>query len=248
MYRLLTALLLLVVCASALRGQENVTFYVQPAESFLRVDGRVFELKKSNTIRLAPGTYNVELWAPKFDVREVPITVEAGKPTVVREGLRTVTAEYNSYRAELSTYNTNRLKRVLGEGSIAALSVGLAAVAATGRNNKLDELRDYTERQRTLYDDGVFDGAEQFLKNYNDGRAEFDDVRREHNTIVVGTSILAALGVAVLVKRFMSKNRKRYVRPTYNPVNPFQSGTTHFERPRVKLGGSTNPIGLTLQF
>lgn len=234
-------------CLGSLYGQQ-ATFNVFPAGGFVRINGTTLDLIQTKTIDLSPGTYDAEIWVPKFEVNRVQVVVEADKPVVVNHTMKTLSADFNAYREELSRFRTARLKRTLTDGAVVGVVGGLTYVALTGNKNKINELEALIANRQSAYANAIaLARIEEAKTQYNNAIAEYESVEKTHNTLVVSTGILAVVGAGLAVKYFTNKNRAGEERPVYRAGDPFAYFSAA-PKTSLHLGTSTSLLGFTLRF
>lgn len=227
---------------------QTVVFNVSPGGGFVRVAGEVLNLSENKTLELTPGTYEAEIWAPRFKVARKEFVVEAGRPTVVNLAMITRADDYDGFQDRVSQYNTAKLKRSLADGAVVGITTGLAYVTLTGRRDDLNDLEDLIENRRITFISAVTPSQiEGVATEYNNAVASYEDIQNSHNTLVVTTGILAAVGTLFAVKYFTSKSRFKEKRPVYAAENPFV-GTAPRLKSSLHLGTSSSLLGLTLKF
>jgi len=245
---LLLLLVGIMIFPSSSFAQELVTFNILPRTAFVKVDGQLLDLSKKKSVKLSPGQYTVEVWAPEFEVLKESIQVEAGKPLSVNLGLKTQSSAYKEYSNARTRYNTAVLKRTLKDGTFVLVTGGLTYAALTGRKGKLNELEDLINNRSSAYDLAVQpDRIESITSQYNQAVTDYEDTQKTHNTIVTVTSVLAVASSVASYFYFKSEGRKKLVKPVFSADNPLAAKSLQ-KRSYLSPGTSNSLFGLTLNF
>lgn len=224
---------------------QNVTFVTTPPNTFVRVNGTVLNLSKQRALELAPGTYEAEFWAPNFEVEKKTIKVEVGKPTVVRKAMKKLSAEFNAHRDEISRYNTELLKRGIGDGAFIltplALAYGTLRANSNGLTNEESELVTAEAdilRARVRYENSIDPVFIEFARqNYEDSVERFEKLESDRNTFIVVGSVLTVITTGLTI-RYFTKWRKKLARPVLKKDNPFVHQTKPTISPSFGLTAS----------
>ncbi|SEP99672.1 hypothetical protein [Neolewinella agarilytica] len=237
-----------IIFPSSSSAQELVTFNILPKTAFVRVDGQLLDLSQKTSIKLLPGQYVVEVWAPEFEVLKESIQVEAGKPLSVNLGLKTQSSAYKEFSNARTRYNTAVLKRTLKDGTFLFVTGGLTYAALTGRKGKLNELEDLINNRSNAYDLAISpDRIESIASQYNQAVADYEDTQKTHNTIVTVTSVLAVASGVATYFYFKGDGRKKLVKPVFSAENPL-AGSSFRKRSYLSPGTTESLFGLTLNF
>jgi hypothetical protein len=246
----LSILLIVGLYACGLFGQQaqTVTFNIVPANSLIRVDGKVVDLSKQRTISLRPGTYNLEVWASEFVVEQEEIVVEAGRPLVVNKGLRSLTPEYVAYRDELSAYRTDKAGRKFINGTMVAANLGLAYLVFFPKRQQALKIKEEIDMVLVEYNEAVSLGTVSgFRDEYNKLVEDYKKLEDQSNTrIKIGVPIMAvsAAATAFLIHR---RSKKVLVEPTFTPKNPF-AAFWHKSTPFFTMNTTSGNAGLVFKF
>lgn len=240
-------LLALATLASTLAAQQTVRFNVQPADAFVRIDGRVLDLRDTTTIELAAGTYQAEIWAPGYTLNKRTVTVEEEDQTVTYT-LRNRSAAYRDHEDAVKDRQARVVKRAIVDVSFLAATAGATYLAITGRNERLDELEATIATNAADYRAAV-SPAElgQIRRDYEAAVSEHEDVQASHNLITVAATAVAVTGAFFTVRRFFLGKRGEYPRPVFTPDDPFDV----LDEPagvRLDVGVRGNGVGVTLRF
>ena len=248
--RCVITLCLLFCCLQFSYAQQTLSFAIVPQASFVRVDGRVLDLRRERSIELAPGRYVVELWAPRFTILTDTIEVISGQDKTYAKGLRQLAPDFEDYRQEERRYNTARIGRTALKG-VALLTTGaFTYTAIRGRRSRLSGLRDEASTLLTEYENGVVEGV--VLGNrerYEAVQDKYADARTTHWLVTAGFAGAAALTTYCYIKLRKKHRTSPLQKPVYESPNPFLEPAGPATGYRGwQPGTATTPIGLTLTF
>ena len=227
---------------------QTVTFNVIPNGAFVRIDGQVLELSKQRSVLLKPGTYQAEIWAPRFQVQTKEVTVLPNQPTAVSVGLRTLEDDYKKYQDELSLFRGDRFRRTLTGGAAVVTNLGLGYLLLVERGRKGRDIAADLTATRAAYDVTVgVDDIRGIRDRYDELLVEYEEVKDAQRTRFIAAIPILALtagGTALLFRRWARAERTE---PTYTPSNPFV-GALRSSRPYFAHDGTTGSVGFTLNF
>lgn len=234
---------------------QQVTFVVSPANAFVRVNGQVLDLSKKNTLELAPGTYEMEFWAPNFDVEKEMILVEATKPNIIRKGMKNISARYENFKAERSKYVTKKFGRGLIDFSVVGATLFIANASLqtrkTGPNNESSDIaivQREIDANREIAETSINPNSIARARvEYTALTAEYAELQQERNGRILLGSVATAIGTGLAVFYF-AKLRKQIERPVLETNNPFVQNVKPSILPSFTLGRVGGQAGFTLTF
>ncbi|OAV44691.1 hypothetical protein [Lewinella sp. 4G2] len=250
MFKYLFSLALCLGCCWSLTAQNAVTFNVLPGNAFIRVDGQVLDLSETKLYEFSPGVYSAKIWAPQFEIITKEFTVEAGKPLVVNAALKTVSAEYESFREASFERDLERFKRTFVDVTALAMAGAGTYAALTGGGADVDGAESFVTNSRLAYRAAVTPSEIVDTRDdFDAALADFEDEQDSYNRNVVIGSVVAAAGVGLVVYRFLIRKRDPQPRLKYAPANPFlEQRQTLRDAVRLRPGTTQTPFGLTLNF
>jgi hypothetical protein len=241
-------ILLLCFCAAPVFGQE-VVFNVSPRDAFVRINGEVFDLSGQKKVRLTPGTYQAEIWAPGFEVKTKSIEVKAGKTEIVNFGLKTKAQPFEDYQEVLSEYKTAKLKRSLSGATLIAANAGLSYFMFISQYRTGKKAEDKIEELQELYDTNTsFIGFGFIQEEYSKALVEHEEIKRKHDRRTkIGIPVVAALTAATAYLFYRRAKDRKLKKPVYTPKNPFVSVLQRTE-PLIVVTENRSSVGFALKF
>jgi hypothetical protein len=239
--------LLLCFCVAPIFGQQ-VTFNIVPKGAFVRINGEVLNLSEKNSITLPAGTYEAEIWAPRFEVVNKTIELTAGRNEAVNLGLKVFTDGFSKYREKISKYNTDRLSRRLGGGSLVAANAALAYFMFGSQYRKGKKIEDRIAKFQGAYADNTsFIGFGFIRDQYNMALEEHREIKDRHDVRTKIGIPLVGLTAAAATYFFYRQSKQKLVKPKFIPANPFVGALLRVE-PNFAFSENQGTVGLTFKF
>jgi hypothetical protein len=212
------------LCCCAQSGG-TLEFDVKPEASFARVAGQVVDLSSNLEIELPAGQYNVELWAPGFEINKEEVTVTAGQRVFVRKGLTNVNSNYREFEEKLDVYRRTKGGRLFTGIGLLAVNAGAAFLVTTGKYREANNTIQKLEILQTNYANALAPEELAITVAAYEGRLEeFRSAKSAHETrLNIGIPVLLATTAATVY--FISRRAKKrpLVRPVFAANNPFVS-------------------------
>lgn len=245
----LLSLLLLFVCGLQLSAQDgSIKFTISPKDAFVRIDGNVLEVSKQNTLRLVPGNYEIEVWAPRFEIFKQTITITAGEQLDYRKGLTILATDFGDYRETDDVYRKAKLNRNITLGSILLANAITTVSYRLGLESNIDGLKKQADEARRNYERAIDQFSIDLYANaYATLRAEYNaEIKRRDNFTKIATpALLLSYGVsAFFVVKLLSK---KIDKPSYAPENPFLSLINKYQ-PSLMVSNNQLGLGINLKF
>lgn len=244
-------MLLLCLCGGSIFAQVDGTIklVISPKDAFVRIDGKVVEVSKENTLRLPAGEHEIEIWAPRFEVFKEVVTISPGKELDYRKGLTVLNNSYNDYRETGKIYRKAKLERNLTIGGIIVANAITTVMYQSFTTTSIDRKKKNAEEVQRAYDLAVEpDQVTRFENQYNTAKEEYEQAVDRGNSIrKFGTPLLIAgygLSAYFLVKIIKKKTN----RPgDFTPENPFLTFMEKYE-PTLLAGANQVGVGVNLKF
>lgn len=238
-------LLLFCLCGANLVAQIDGTLKltITPKDAFVRIDGKVLEVSKENTLQLSSGEHEIEVWAPRFKIFKEIITISPGRELDYRKGLTTLDQSFNDSREVDVAYRRAKLKRNLTIGGILLANVITTTAFQVGLNSGTDRALDDAEEARRSYELSTDPVQVAFWDGeYSRLRSDYEDaVDQRNNLLQIGLPVLI-VGYGVSAYFLMKIARKKIERPNrFAPENPFLS---FIEKYQPTLIASTSQLGM----
>lgn len=208
-------------------AQQKVTFNIQPADAFVRIDGQLIdkEKKQSFTVDLSSGNHTIEIWAPEFELFTEEFLVSADTENTYNKGLLEQSTAFKEYKSKLKKYNGEKFTSILSTvGAIGGNAVMYYLIWDGGKVNDLKELEQRLEIAQNSFAQTVHPDDIQMT------RSQFDQNKTSYNDQVKKLNTRRAIGIPVgAAVSFLSykllKKKKKTEKPSYNPENPLVLNT-----------------------
>ena len=213
--------LLLSLVLNAL-GQEKsmASFRIFPSDSYLKINGTLIDLRQQSqnqiyTIDIVPGSYAIEIWAPKYEVFRDTIVVAKDKFNYSK-GLIVPSEKYKIYKKQSNKYKKGLF---LSAGILLFNGVGLWYAADGGTIKALSNLQKEADYLRNLYNSIIT------YPNIVDVRNDYIDVQHKYNQKRKFLYIKRVVGIPLfmftsyLSAKYIKKNIS-FSRPIYEEKNP----------------------------
>lgn len=215
---------LLLLCGNVFgQGTASIELEIAPEKCFVRIDGDVHELKNGKkTILLEAGTYQLEVWAPFFDVYTEQVTIITGQTLKFTKGLTNVVDGYEDFKQKQEVYLEKKHKRVISGGAIITGNLLVGYLAFGNKWRKGISLRNQAEAFVTDHSNAVTpEDVALSLDNYQQTVADYTKTRED---LIKQRKIgipLFAITSAATGYFFYRRSKSKLTKPVLDSINPF---------------------------
>ena len=238
---------LLLLAAPAFSQTGKLFLSVGPKNAQVRIDGQVLDPADGRTVELAPGSYDLEIWAPYFKLQTERVIVRAGETTTYTRGLIQKSSEYAPFLAAKSAYATKKLKRTITDVSLAAACATVGYVLFGQKVVEAKRVYDRALEVRELHYESV---SPALVNDYEIAYArlteEYDAAKSARDKqLAVGIPVMT-LVTGALAYHLIRRAGNRPVRPVFLGESPFRESIGFL--PRFHFSGTTPCVGLAMTF
>ena len=250
MKKILSFLLLFYCCCTTSFSQEDqrVSFQIRPpGSSFLKIDTVLLDVSTLGTpffVELSPGTYQIEIWAPKYNVFYDTLIVDS-ETNRYAVSLTDYSETYLEYDKKIKDYRLKQSTKVLiTSGLVLANVLGAFYVYDRGEIEELLALQEDAEFLKTIHGNSIG------IALIQESRSQYEAIQSEHNDRRRSLYNKRRIGIPVLVATSLTSAwfiqkviRKKFEKPIYQDQNPFT-----LENIQLGVENNTGSVQLGLQF
>lgn len=234
-----------------LYGQDSqLCLDIKPSNAVVKINGEKHELAGKPSpfcLGVRPGRYEIQIWAPGFEIHTEEIAVEFRKDFNYAKSLNTPTPEYLEYSKLSKEYHRKKINRNVTAGVSLALNVATTAYLINVLNaEKGKDLKDGLDLIRENYRSAVgvnelmelSDLYDEALQDYN----EEQDAQKTRLSIAIPAAVLSYGITAFTIHR---QRKTKPIKPVFEVNNPWAVGQ---EWNQSNLSNFTIKAGALIKF